>query len=703
MMYKNWLKIKKQEEKERLELKKKIDEELSKFTAKDWKEFREAEFEVKVIPDKEAEQRVIEEEEKVDAIIDGTFWKLDNPDFEELTDEMIGKKGREILGYLKPFYRKELVKTYEVENTLIFITAELEPHLKTDDRKYKIEPEQWCNKKTGAVINCDSQNIWYNEKWERSKANIEKARERGLLKNYVPSIASYHSESYVSLRELYDEKIELGLDHHKLRKMAYSNDLLDKLFFLYTIKRAQKQDEIAADLLYKMYENVAAFKASKWIRSIELKDGIKFKKGSELDILEIQIVAKYFLRLLITGDDPSALFEHIKSLDNPRNIESLFTRYLGKKIKDLVKYMTGYLKKEVEELKKFEKQKPLIGMAMDKEFAQFETEKVKGFMGKIDAARAISRNPKKKTRTTYREFIKLDKLNERLIGLYTIYYEAEDELIENKIKGLPLLNDLKFDEYSDKEKEEFEKIRKLASNKADANEYDNWNTYQSFIDEDELDDVEKRMYEIYKNYDLIMNTEYYASIEVKRLSISALSNPLSWFLAAPWFNDKIFNAKKNNNFTKWLLGGEGSNGGKPTRGALIDLMNNWLRSSNFMKDTRRRIFKDELLEMPYVKKYEKIKKAVTEDSDDENYEEQESVLSFDENSEKGDDLIEEKLMKYKKETNVMDKHIEIIRVCLEKNIRRKDIKYEQIADEFKLTIRHIIRIWKKFESWLMPK
>ena len=147
----------------------------------------------------------------------------------------------------------------------------------------------------------------------------------------------------------------------------------------------------------------------------------------------------------------------------------------------------------------------------------------------------------------------------------------------------------------------------------------------------------------------------------------------------------------------------GINEKKPTRGALIDLMNNWLRSSNFMKDTRRGIFKDELLEVPYVKKSAKIKKLKTEDSEDENYEEQVSVISFDENFEKREGLIEKKLMEYKKETNAMDKHIEIIKVCLEKKLKRNDIKYEQIAKEFKLTRRHIIRIWKKFEVWLIPK
>lgn len=706
MMYKNWLQIKKQEEKERVERKKEIDDIMSKWTVEDWNKFRAAEFDIVVEPNKEAEERMIEEERKVDSIIDGTFWTNENLDFEELNDEACGKRGKEILVQIKPYYRKDLVKTYEVEHLLIFIKKEIRTDFTVDESKYRIESERWSNEETGPVIDCDNDNIWYKEKWERIRANIEKARERELLKHHVPSIASYHSEAYTSLRELYEEKIEQGLNHHQLKKMAYSKDLLDQLFFLYTIKRAQRQDEIAAELLYKMYENVAAITAAKWIKSIELKRGIKFKAGSELDIVDIQITAKYFLKLLITGDDPAALFEYIKQLDDPRNIELIFTRKLGKKIKDLTKYMRGYLGKEVEELKNFQQVEKFIELSMNNEYTKFDQEKVKIFIEKIMAARENAKNPKKRSRTTYREFIKIDKLNEQIKKLITIYYEKEDRLISYKHKGFPSLDDENFDAFSKDEKDEFERIKKDAESKAYQSEYNDWHAYQIYIDEDELSEDEKIMYEIYKKYDTLMNTEYYPSIGAKRLGIQAMSNPLSWFSAIKWFNDKIYDAKKNNNFTKWLLGGEGN------PGALIELMSNWLYSSNYLKDTKRRIFKDEFVEVINTQnltdtdqsqsKYISKKKLKAIESDEEDNIE-EDYYTIDKEIEENNEPIERKLNEYKKELKIKDKHVQILRACLEKKFKDPNITYEQIGTEFKLSRRQIIRIWKKFESWLMPK
>ncbi|MBE0550829.1 MAG: hypothetical protein IH619_00420, partial [Ignavibacterium sp.] len=651
-MYKNWLKIKKQEEKERLELKRDIDERLSKFTAKDWKEFRETEFDVKVIPDKEAELRMIEEERKVDSIIDGSFWKIDNPDFNELSDEEIGMRGKELLQQLKPFYRNDLIRPFSVQSIHINITKEIKENCTYNGELYEIKPESWSSKdKTGYVIDCDRNNIYYKPKANRYYAKIEEARKKGLLKNWIPSIATYENDTHISLRELYEERVDEGLNSKKLKNYARSNDMLDQIFFLYVIKRAQKQDEIAAGLIAEMYENAALRKVEYWLKRIEEKRHVKFKKDSELGKENVQLVAKIFLRMLITGDDPEAIFDQIKKLSDPRNIEIYFTRKLGSKIKILVEIFSKRLKDKAQEYQEFKKNEGFIERLLNAELSSYEKNEITELKKKIVAAGEIAKNTKRKRRTTYRDFIKTDKLSQRIKLLYDIYCESEDFLITHKVKGFPSLEDEKFNDFADEEKMEFEKVRKEADSKASTNEYNDWYTYREFLDETEFTDNEKKMFEIYKKWEDLLNTQFYPMLGAIRLDMQTFSNPYSWFSAVNWFNDKIFKAAKNKNFTNWLLGGMGINEKKPTRGALIDLMNNWLRSSNFMKDTRRGIFKDELLEVPYVKKSAKIKKLKTEDSEDENYEEQVSVISFDENFEKREGLIEKKLMEYKKETN----------------------------------------------------
>lgn len=683
-MYKNWYLKKKQEEKERKELKKKIDETMASWTAKDWNDFRTAEFDIVVEPNVEAEERIKREEEKTDQIIDGSFWKLDNPDFEELSDEEIGKKGKELLQQLKPFYRTDLIKPFDVESIHINITKEIKKDCSYNGEHYEIHPESWSSEnKTGYVIDCDRNNIYYKPKADRTYARMEEARKKGLLKNWVPSIASYESDTHISLRELYEERIEEGMDHKQLKKYAYSNDMLDQIFFLYVVKRAQKQDEIAAELIFKMFENAVLRKAEFWIKNIQKKRGITFKQDGELGLENVKQMASIFLNMLITGDNPEAIFEQIKKIDDPRNIEAYFTRKLGSKLKLLIKIFSERLKEKAKEYTEFKKLENGIEQLADLSLRRFNKNEVDEFIKKIEAARSIAKNPKKKRRTTYREFIKTEKMNDRIQQLYKIYIEAEDFLIDHKWKGYPSLDDDKFNDFTDEEKNEFEKLRKKADSKASTNEYNDWYTYREFLDKENFTENEKQMFEIYRSWEDFLYTEYYPRLWNIRLDLQTFSNPYSWFSAVNWFNDKRFIATKNRNFTNWLLGGKQS--GKKSSGALIDLMNNWIRSAYFMKNTIKGVFKEEFIETGFQKKSNEFKVGLSRRPE---------VI---------DEMVNQRIGEYTKEVRIKKRNLKVIEDCLRKKIKLNDLTYDQIAETYGISRRQVIRIWKQFEEWLNSK
>jgi len=699
-MYKNWLQEKIQKRKELEELKKEINERFSKFTAKDWQDFRDADYKIELVENPNTAKFFEREAEKVEQLLDGTFWNLDNPDFDELTDEQIGKKGKEVLGLLKPFYRKDLVKPFDVESVYINLTREIKNGLTTNDDEYRIEPEPWCKPENDFIIDCDGNNIWYREKWERSQANIEKAKQLGTFKNYAPSLASYKSHAYISLRELYEEKIENGLTAKELHSYVKSNDVLNHLFFLYVIKRAQKQDEEAAKLLMEMYQRAVESSAEYWIKRLEEKLNIKFRPESELGIDNVKRIAKIFLGMLITGDDPEAIFDYIRHLDDDRNIELYFTRKLGKKIKDLVKIFKEHLKKKAEEYKKAECIGPLLELALKKELEIFPNDEVESFYKKIAAAKLIAKYNKPSERTTYRNFIQSDKLSERIRALTNLYYQREDYFIQIKQKGFPCLDDKKFDAFTQEEKEEFRRIRDRAEKKAHANEYYYWHTYMDFIDDDELTENEKKIYEVHKKWEKYYNSDYAMMLEGIRLELATFSDPYSWFSSYKWFNDKIYNASKNNNFTNWLL-----KGNPPKPSALESQLRQWIRSKEFMINGR---IKDEYIE---INQYQEGKEKSLYNEDefgDEKFENESSFSNpIEPNSfstqpqEKNNpiDRIIKKFLLIKKNKNKRERNKELLKLWIDRKSKNEPINYEEIGTIFGLKKRQVIKLCKEFERF----
>ena len=671
-MYKNWYQKKKRAEEESKERKIKIYKTMSSWTEEEWEKFRTAEFDIVLEPNKEAEERMNCEEEKIDQIIDGSFWNLENADFDELSDEEVGKRGRELLQRLKPFYRKNLLKPFQVEPTRINLDLELKENLKYDERLYRFEPDS----RYGEIklIDEELEDIWYKPNWDQAVENMRKADERGLLKDVLFTAASKMGR--VSLRELYEQRVADGLDYKELEELARSNDALDQVLFLYVVKRAQRQDEIAARVIYKMYEDAVIKKAEFWIKRIEERRGIKFKQDGELGRENIKQISKVFLNMLITGDDPEAIFEQIKNLNNPRNIETYFTRKLGSKLRTLIKDFSNGLKEKAKEYNEFKKLEGVVEHLLDLGLSRFDKQEVDEFMKKIDAARFISSNPKKKRRTSYREFINSDKLNDRVKQLNEKYCEAEDFLISHKMEGYPSLYDKRFNEFTDEEKSSFKKILEEADHKASANEYEKWYTYREFLDQENFTENEKQMFEICKSFEDFLNTEYYPRLRMIRLEIMTLSNPYNWFSAADWFNDKKFKATKNKNFTNWLLGGYKSNG------AFINLMNNWIRSSYFMKDTGKGLFKNEFIEIHYK-----------EEPDMPGY-----IFNTDE--EEIDEMIAEKIDDYRSKYSIKKRSLKIIEDCFREKLKLNELTYDEIADSYGISKRQVIRIWKKFEAWM---
>jgi len=445
------------------------------------------------------------------------------------------------------------------------------------------------------------------------------------------------------------------------------------------IKRAQKQDEIAAKLIFETYENAVLRKAEYWIKTIQEKRGIKFKQDSELGVENIKQMARVFLNMLITGDDPEAIFEQIKKIDDSRNIETYFTRRLGSKLKILIKTFSDRLKEKAKEYTEFKKIESFSEGLLNTALNRFDKKELEQLMKKIEAARNIAGKPKKKRRTTYREFINTDKMNDRIKELYRKYCEDEDFFIEHNVKGYPSLDDKRFIEFTDDEKSEFEKIIKEADDKASANEHDVWYTYREFLNQETFTENEKKMFEIYSCTEDFLYTEYYPRLGMIRLDMQTFSNPYSWFSAINWFNDKRYIPAKNKNFTNWLLGG------KKSSGALIDLMNNWIRSSYFMKDTKNGLYKEEFIETSLQKRPNELKAGLSA------------------KPEMIDKMVRQKIAEYSKEKKTKVRNLKVIEDCLRKKLKLNNLTYDEIADAYRISRRQVIRIWKQFEEWLNDK
>lgn len=698
-MYKNWLKNKIQKRNEQIKISKEIREKFLKFSTKDWDDFRDTDYRIKLVENPNSAKFFESETEKVRQIIDGSFWNLDNPDFEKLTNEQIGKKGKEILELLKPFYRKNLVKSFNTELVYINLTKEIKSYLTKNYEEYRIEPELWCKPNKDFIIDCNNNNIWSKEKSEKSKANIEKAWQLGYLKYNPPSASSNLSAEYICLKDLYEEKIENGFSAKDLHGYVKSNDQLKHVFFLYVVKRAQRRDESAAKLLVEMYEKAVERKAEFWIRRIENNIGTKFKQGSELGLENVKRVSKIFLRMLITGDDPEAIFDYIKQIDDAKNIELFFTRKLGKKIKDLVKLNKELLSEKAEEYKKAEKIGPLIELALEKELEKFPQNEVESLFIKIQAAKLIAKYPRPKERTSYRTYIPFDKLNSRLKELANLYFEIEDFFIEKNIKGFPCLEDSKFHSYTSDEKTDFERTRDMADRKADANEKYRWYTYINFIDDDELSDYEKKIYDIYKKYEKIFNIDYAMLLEGIRLELATYSDPYSWFSLTNWFNDKLYNAAKNNNFTNWLL-----KGNPPKPSAIESMLIQWLRSKEFIMQGK---IKDEYLDIDISRKDMENEYCQDFLFDEEQSEEKENFVDNNYQTPYGaqqekSNIIDRIINKYlftRKNKNKRNRNKELLKLWINRKSRNELINYAEIGTIFQLKKRQVIKICKDFENF----
>ncbi len=705
-MYKNWLKKKQEEQREAAADKKKIDELLSKMTIEDWAKFKSDEFEVKVeMPG--VEESLKKEEEKVNSILDGTFWKLENLGFDELTDEQTGKRGREILEQLKPFYRKDLIKPNGFRWVFINFDKELRHDLTIDEDEYRIEPNRWSSNEHGIIINCDEDNIWYRKKYERSVENHRIAYERGYAKGNLINMGS-GNEGRISLCDLYEEKIEEGLNTKQLKKYAYSNDLLEQLLFLYVIKRAQMQDEIAADLLFNMYRYAIERKAEYWIKGIEKQGGIKFKQEGELGVTNVKNMALNFLRLLISGDDPEYLFEHIKNIGEKRNIETYFTRALGKKIKDLVKYAKKQIEVKTQEYKKLQEIEEQALYLVNSILDRLLKDAVEKIVSQINRAKEIINNDDSRKALTYRTFLLDMNLTDRQKELSQIYFGVEDNLRSVGIrKGYPCLDEPKFEEFTDQEKEEFFKLVKNAESKERTAKHNRWYSYRELINADLFTEVEKQIYEITTKFEDNQNNVLAPMYSVRKLELAALADPYSWLNFTNWFNDKKFNATKNNNFTNWLLK---SSKGKPS--AIEQMLLGWIRSETFVSKKK---FKAEFLEDNYSKKnkeylVENFKNDLEFDefSDDEyskgmNSNGSDLDLIENDNSKYDDadilNFIDRFLKTKTKSDRKKERNINLLIKWIEKKARQEVIDYEELGKEFGLKRRQTIKICKEFEEF----
>lgn len=707
-MYKNWLKKKQKEQQEAEEDKKKIDELLSKLTLEDWTKSKTDEFDIELVSNPEADKRLKREEEKVNSILDGTFWNLENLDFEELADEEIGKRGREILGLLKPFYRKDLYIPNAFKFVFINITKELRQDLTIDESEYRIEADRWSSKENGIIINCDEDNIWYRKKYESYCKNIEAARKAGKLKDFSPSLSSYHSGSNISLRGLYEERIENGFNARQLRKSAYSNDLLEELFFLYVIKRAQLQDDVAAELLFNMYENAVVRKAEFWIKGIELRRSIKFKQDRELGVENVKNMAMYFLRLLISGDDPEYLFEYIKKLDDKRNIELFFTRALGKKIKDLVKFAKRQLEEKTKEYKILQEIEERFTEILNYGIDRLPKDEVNEILTIINKAKEVIENKETREALTYRTFLHNMKLDDRLKELSKIYFEVEDYHRSLGIKrGYPCLDEPKFEKFTKQEKEEFFALVQKAESKTGIAKENRWYSYMELINADEFTETGKKVYKIITDFEETENNEFLPRYATKKIELAAFADPYSWLDLSNWFNDKKFNATKNNNFTNWLLK---SGNGKPS--AIEQMLLGWIRSETFMSKEK---FKAEFLEdnsdkktKEYLRENLKDESGLDELSDEEypeginSYVDEADLIGNE--AEKHDDanirkFIDRFLKTKVKSDSKKQRNKNLLIRWIEKKNRKEAINYGELGKEFGLKKRQTIKVCKEFEEF----
>ncbi len=124
----------------------------------------------------------------------------------------------------------------------------------------------------------------------------------------------------ISLKEYYNKNIE-----NFSPQVLKSKDLLDQIFAIYTIKRAQKGDEKAVNKLFECYVQ----KAQKEALFFFTKYGIKFSEGGNFDKSNIRSVANTLLWTLLGGDKIENLSSYLK---DKCNVDRQLTRKLPSKI-----------------------------------------------------------------------------------------------------------------------------------------------------------------------------------------------------------------------------------------------------------------------------------------------------------------------------------------------------------------------------------
>lgn len=141
----------------------------------------------------------------------------------------------------------------------------------------------------------------------------------------------------LSLREYYQENIE-KFSSQTLR----SKDLLDQIFVIYVIKRAQNGDGKALQKLYECYIETARGVAVKFIKTKQEGKPL-FNLGGKLDYYEVESVASSLLWTLLRGDLLEELPFFLKS---NQGIEFQLTRRIDKKILEM--YNRRFLQLEAE-------------------------------------------------------------------------------------------------------------------------------------------------------------------------------------------------------------------------------------------------------------------------------------------------------------------------------------------------------------------
>ena len=679
-MFQNWEKDQKQRKKRLEEINKDLTGKLENF---DWNAFRFGKYEVKIESDRHFNKCVNQEYNRVNKVLDGTFWISEDSDFANINDEELGEKALEIWEILKPFYREDFYKPPVLVPLYINISKELPSGLTDNPKKYRVEPERLCNPEKDFIIDTGRANIWHKRWALENELKRKLARALGLHRGPEPSFFDKLDRDRFSLKWLYENYVS-NWPSTELGKISKSNDLLERLIFLYVVKRAQNRDERAAEMLFEIFSEDAKQAAILFVSELKNNYGDKYDEWGELGIDDVTQMAYIFLRQLITGDDPARLLENISKLDDSRNIETVFTRKLGKKIRDKV----GEVKVEIEQLRlkyqREERRETETIRALEREFSRFKKEEIGWIQFKREILRKGSKWTESQASPIYHRFIDLRKMTASEQRLFRYYSKVENGMLKNgcDFNGKPgnLLKE--HDIFKDYDEVDLNRVHKIIS---DAAEHAN-----RFLDEDRLSQNERELFEIMDRYEVLF-LDIYAKQENIHLQIMALINPSIWITRSGWFNNKLFDATKNNSFKYWLFGTKKTD----FRGALWGMLSNWVTSSHILHY-------DPVFRPKHISLNGPIEDRKSPDQNKKNtYAEVIPDTGHrppDEDARNMDKKIDQIIKKGVKEKKIKNKQVPIIRACIENNQEYGSPKYNEIAKLFNISERTVIRIFSKFKE-----